>query len=516
MNQTRITNTIGGAFLSLLMLGTTSCKEDASKKEVKKPNIIIIMADDLGFGDVSCNGATEIKTPNIDKIATGGIRFTNGYCASSTCTPARYSMLTGAYPWKNKKAEVLAGNAPLLIDTTWNTLPRMLQSQGYKTTVIGKWHLGLGNGNVDWNKEVTPGPRAIGFDSEYIMAATNDRVPCVYINNGHVDNLDPNDPIQVSYKKNFEGEPTGKNNPEMLRMKTTQGHNQSIINGISRIGFMKGGKSAIWKDEDMADLFLEKAKQYVTDHKDKPFFLYYALHEPHVPRLPNSRFVGKSGMGSRGDAILEADWCVGEFMKHLHKLGLDENTIVIFTSDNGPVTDDGYADQADELLGNHKPLGPLRGGKYSLYDGGTRIPFFVKWTNHIKPGESNAVVTQLDFLASFASLLNVKGIDLKDSEDHMDAILGKDLKGRQELVFEALGHKTGLRQGDYIYIPPYKGGHYISWGVMNETGNSKEEQLYNITDDIAQQKNLAETNPAVLKKMKERYQELTKGYKWGH
>ncbi|MDC1106052.1 arylsulfatase [Prolixibacteraceae bacterium] len=516
MAKTHFAKHIGGACLSLMILASTSCKvkKEETKSPIQKPNILVIFADDLGYGDVSCNKTNGFKTPQIDQLANEGIRFTSGYATSATCTPARYSMLTGAYPWKNKRAQILAGDAPLLIDTTWTTLPKMLQQQGYHTSVIGKWHLGLGDGSVNWNKEVTPGPRAVGFNDEYIMAATNDRVPCVYINNGLVDHLDPNDPIEVNYKKNFPGQPTGKANPELLKMKTTQGHNQSIVNGISRIGYMKGGKSALWKDEDMADLFLNKAKQYITNHKDEPFFLYYALHEPHVPRIPHPRFVGKSGMGPRGDAILEADWCVGEIMNHLKSLGLDENTIVIFSSDNGPVTDDGYADQADELLGDHTPLGPLRGGKYSLLDGGTRVPFFIRWTNHIKPGTSDALVTQMDFLASFAHMLDVKDINLRDSKNVLDAFLGKDNVGRKEFVFEAIDHKTGLRQGDYILIPPYNGGKYIDWGVMNETGNSKEYQLYNIKEDIGQAKNIAPEKPELLKKMTARYEELTKGYKW--
>lgn len=158
----------------------------------------------------------------------------------------------------------------------------------------------------------------------------------------------------MSYKENFPGEPTGKDNPELLRMHPSVGHAGAIVNGVPRIGFQKGGKAAQWKDEDMAELFLEKAKGFVRDHKDKPFFLYYGLHQPHVPRVPNQKFVGKSGMGPRGDVILEADWCVTEFLKELDKQGLTENTLIIFTSDNGPVLDDGYQDQAVELVGDHK------------------------------------------------------------------------------------------------------------------------------------------------------------------
>ena len=255
----------------------------------------------------------------------------------------------------------------------------MLKEKGYYTGVVGKWHLGLGDGNVDWNKTISPGPNQVGFDYSYIMAATQDRVPTVYIENGDVVGLEKDDPIRVDYQKNFEGEPTGKDNPELLKMKWHHGHNNSIVNGIPRIGFMKGGEKAKWVDEKMADTFLEKAKQYVQQHKDGPFFLYYALQQPHVPRTPSERFVGLSGMGPRGDAILEADWCIGEFIKTLQDEGILDNTLIIFSSDNGPVLNDGYYDDAVEKLGNHTPWGPLRGGKYSLFEAGTRVPFVVYW-----------------------------------------------------------------------------------------------------------------------------------------
>ena len=267
----------------------------------------------------------------------------------------------------------------------------MMQEAGYVTAAIGKWHLGMGDGNVDWNKTVKPGAKEIGFDYSNLIAATNDRVPTVYIENGRVVGLDPADPLDVGYNKNFDGEPTALTNPEILKMHWSHGHNQSINNGIPRIGFQKGGKSAMWVDEDMADYFTGIAKDFMTNHKDKPFFMYFGLHQPHVPRVPHGRFVGTSGMGPRGDAILEADWSVGELMAHLDKLGLLENTLVFFSSDNGPVLDDGYKDQAVELLGQHKPAGPLRGGKYSLYEAGTRVPFFVYWKGQIKPAVSDAM-----------------------------------------------------------------------------------------------------------------------------
>ncbi len=299
-----------------------SCTSPSDKSiDSFKPNIVLIYFDDLGYGDVSAYGATEIETPNIDMLAEGGIRFTDAYSSSATCTPSRYALLTGQYPWRNKNARILSGTAPLLIDTTQLTLPKLLKKSGYHTGIVGKWHLGLGDGNVDWNKHISPGPNEVGFDYSFIMAATQDRVPTVYIENGNVCRLDPDDPIQVSYESNFPGEPTGLDNPEMLKMMWNHGHNNSIVNGIPRIGFMKGGEAARWVDENMADTFLVKAQNYINKHKNEPFFLYYALQQPHVPRTPHERFIGKSGMGPRGDVIIEADWCIGELIKTLEQPG---------------------------------------------------------------------------------------------------------------------------------------------------------------------------------------------------
>ena len=352
---------------SLLLLPVAALA-GCTSQQPEKPNIIVILADDLGFGDVSAYGSTTISTPNIDRLAHEGVCFNNGYATSATSTPSRYAMFTGMYPWKNSDAKILPGDAPLIISPEQYTLPKMMQENGYVTGAIGKWHLGMGRGEVDWNKLITPGANQIGFDYSCLIAATNDRVPTVYVENGMVVGLDPDDPIYVSYKKNFKGEPTALTNPEMLKMEWAHGHNQSIVNGIPRIGYMKGGEKARWVDEEMADYFTDKVRTFIDENKDNPFFLYFGLHQPHVPRTPNERFVGKTTMGPRGDAIIEADWCVGEVIKELEKTVILENTLIIFTSDNGPVLNDGYKDGAPELVGNHDPKGGLRGGKYSLYD----------------------------------------------------------------------------------------------------------------------------------------------------
>lgn len=470
------------------------CKSsNFNKVENPKPNIVVIYADDLGYGDLSSYGATELITPNIDRIANEGIRFTNGYATSPTCTPSRFSMLSGIYPFRSQRAKILPGNAPLLFDIGKQTLPSMLKDAGYFTGVVGKWHLGLGDENMNWNEDIKPGPLEIGFDYSYIMASTNDRVPSVYVKNHKIDGLDPKDPISVSYRSNFEGEPTGKENPELLKVHPSHGHNRSIHNGISRIGYMKGGKSALFIDEDMSDDFLRESKNFINNHKDTPFFLFYSLHQPHVPRIPHPRFVGKSGLGPRGDVILEADWAVGEFLNELEKLGIAENTIVIFSSDNGPVLDDGYHDESETKIGKHTPRGGLRGGKYSLFDAGTHVPFMVRWPAKIKPSVSDALVCQIDLTASLASLVGQQNTT-PDSENILDALTGISKEGRQNLLL-GQNNITSFIKGNYVLIPPHKGPKRVNKWVKNETGRDRNMQLYNLKEDRSQQNNLADKNP---------------------
>lgn len=469
------------------------------------PNIIIIYADDLGYGDVGVYGATALQTPNMDVLGKGGLVFTNGYASSATCSPSRYALLTGRYPWRNERAKILPGTAPLLLDTMELTIPKVLSSKGYHTGIVGKWHLGLGNGEVNWNEQIAPGPNEVGFDYSYIMAATQDRVPTVYIEDGKVRNLDSNDPIEVSYEENFPGEPTALTHPEMLKMMWDHGHNNSIVNGIPRIGFMKGGDSAKWVDENMADTFLVRAQQYIKDHKDEPFFLLYTLQQPHVPRTPHERFVGTSGLGPRGDVIVEADWCIGELLQTLEEEGLMENTLVILSSDNGPVLNDGYVDDAVEKNGDHTPAGPLRGGKYSLFEAGTRVPFITYWKGQIEPGVSDAMVSQIDLLSSLAQLV---GSDLRgpDSQELLEVLLGRSVEGREELVLEATT-RTAFRKGDWVLIPPYNGP-AVSQHVNIELGNSGEYALYNLEEDLGQQNNLADSELDQLQQMIDAYEAI--------
>ena len=484
-----------------------SCAGGDKGDDAKRPNVIVILCDDLGYGDVSAYGSKTISTPNVDSLAHGGVCFNNAYATSATSTPSRYALMTGMYPWKNERAKILNGDAPLLIDPDGYTLPKMMKNAGYVTGAIGKWHLGMGNGDVNWNETIIPGAKEVGFDYSCVIAATVDRVPTVYIENGNVVGREANEPIYVDYNNKFDDEPNALDNPELVRMQWSCGHNQAVINGIPRIGYMKGGKNARWIDEDMADYFVGKVKTFLNDNKDKPFFLYYGLHQPHVPRTPHQRFVGATTMGPRGDVIAELDWCVGELMAELRKLDLLDNTIIVFTSDNGPVLDDGYVDYAVERLGDHQVTGGLRGGKYSLYDGGTHIPFFVYWKNHIEPVSSHALVCQMDLLNSLAALVGQPVRQDLDSKEMLDVFLGKSENGRDELVLEAAG-RLCFRKGNWALIPPYNGPEFRE----TELGNLKDFGLFDLSADRGQTTNVADQNPEKLEEMKLSMHEAVQNY----
>ncbi|WP_038195116.1 sulfatase family protein [Vibrio nigripulchritudo] len=472
--------------------------EENQKKKQSHPNVIIMYADDLGFGDVGCYGANEIPTPNLDKLAEDGLKFHQGYATAATCTPSRYSLLTGSYPWRNPDAAVLPGDAPQIIGKLDDTMPRMFQKAGYQTGIVGKWHLGLGNGDLNFNDTIDGTPNDVGFDESYIMAATNDRVPCVYIDNREVENLDPSDPIEVTYEwdQAFDDVPTGRHNPELLDVMYDHGHDGTIINGVSRIGHMRGGASAVWNDETMGEVFANRAIDFIEKNQNEPFFLFYALHQPHVPRIPNPKFRGSTPHGVRGDVIVEMDWCIGQVLDKLDALNLQDDTIVIFSSDNGPVLNDGYKDEAVVLNGDHKMAGPLRGGKYSLFEGGTRVPFIVRWPEGIERGDSNALINQVDLYATFAAMTGqpLKEQEAPDSQNLFEALTGQDPVGRDDMVLEGMQYKKVYRDQQYAYIPPHDDD-FICQYTGNEKGNTPEPQLFDLNDDVGQVKNLATEMP---------------------
>ena len=503
--------------LTLPLLAAPCCLANANAAQEgkpTKPNVVFIYADDIGIGDFSCYGATALNTPNVDRAANNGVRFTNAHSAAATSTPSRYAMLTGEYAWRKAGTGIADGDAAMIIRPDRYTMADMFKNAGFTTGVIGKWHLGLGDqqGKQDWNQHLSPNTQDIGFDYSYIMAATGDRVPCVFVENGLVENLDPNDPIQVSYRQNFPGEPTGKNNPELLSVQPSHGHDNSIVNGISRIGFMKGGKSALWQDNKIAKTLTAKAVSFIEEHKDEPFFLYFATQDAHVPRVPSEDFAGKSGLGPRGDCILEFDWSVGQVMETLERLGLSENTLIVISSDNGPVVDDGYHDGSVELLGDHTPWSVYRGGKYSHYEAGTRVPCIWYWPTQTKSTVSDALLCQIDWFASFAEML---GQDIPqgaapDSEALFATWMGKKKAGRDWLVLQNLQNNLSITDGNWKYIPAANGPAFNKH-VNIEIGNSKEPQIYNLKKDAGEKNDLSAKEEKRMKKMSDQLDKIIDG-----
>ncbi len=469
-----------------------------------QPNIVIIYADDIGYGDFGCYGAATIPTPRIDELAANGLRFTSGYATSATCTPSRFSILTGSYSWRKPGRGIAPPNGAALIKPGVPTIASVLRDAGYRTAMIGKWHLGLGvPPKPDWSGEINPGPLEVGFDECFIMPTTNDRVPCVYVRDHRIVGLDPADPVDV-FDTNPDGQPTGITQRDKLRIDWSHEHNDSVVNGIGRIGFMMGGSDCRWTDEEMADRFVGEARRFLGEQHERPFFLFYAAHEAHVPRAPNPRFVGSTPHGPRGDTIVEFDWCVGQIVDQLKADGQLDNTLILISSDNGPVLDDGYQDQAAELLGEHLPAGPYRGGKYSRFEGGTRLPWIVHWPTRIKPSVSDAMISQVDLLASLAAIAGAAIPDgaASDSLDLSATLIGESTQGRDFVVeHSGMAEALAIRKGDWKYIEPAPGPGELT-AKAAETANRRQDQLYDLTTDSGEKTNVAKSHPAKVAELK--------------
>ena len=459
-----------------------------SEKE-EQPNVLIIYTDDIGYGDIGVNGAELIPTPQIDKLAEEGLRFTDGHCAASTCSPSRYALLTGEMGFR-KNIPIQGINAPATIQPSQFTLGKLFQHAGYTTGIVGKWHLGLGNGEIDWNEEIKPGPMEAGFDYSFIIPYSNDRAPFVYVENQKVYNYDPEDPITVTKKRIPDSIPGTKYpdamlNPDAITVyKGDRGHSCSVINGVGRIGYMKGGRNALWNDNEIAFELVEKAEEFIQQNRQHPFFLLLATNDIHAPRLPNPRFRGTTPLGYRGDNIVQLDWCVGEIMGMLKEMQIDKNTLVIFTSDNGPVyIDGGYQDGSGS--GDHKASGIYRGGKYEIYEGGTRVPFIIRWPDVIKPGVSDALVSQVDLLASFAGFLKIEIPDnsARDSRDYWKTFTGKDDLGADIILEQANTKEKGIaiRKGNMKFI----------------SFQNNRFEMYDLQNDPSEKSNIIQDQPVL-------------------
>lgn len=468
----------------------------------QKPRaVVVFIADDLGYNDTSSYGCSKVPCPHLDKLAEEGLKFTDAHSTASVCTPSRFSLLTGKYAWRQKGTGILPGDAKLILPTKDErmTLGTMMQQAGYRTAAIGKWHLGLGRGNapINWNEPISPGPREVGFDYSFILAATADRVPCVYLRDGKVVGLDPNDPIEVTYTPGFRfsEEKTAKTHPELLKpwgRPADAQHSCTIVDGISRIGHMHGGTAALWKDQDMADEITREAVRFIEESAGKPIFLYFATNDIHVPRDPHKRFVGKSGLGIRGDVTVQMDDSLGRVRAALDKAGYGDDCLFIFTSDNGPVISDGYLDNADKDCDGHNPAAPYSGGKYTLQEGGTRMPFIVSWPGKVRQGESSALISQVDLPRSLAALVGVKvpANAMPDSQNQLPALLGQDPNGRKDLVEQAYSNELALRSGPWKFIP----------GIS--------PRLYDLSRDIRETKNVASEHPEIVQRLHRRLQDI--------
>ena len=457
------------------------------------PNIVFILGDDIGYGDFGCCGATKIKTPHIDRLAQEGVRFTDAYSPSAMCTPTRFAYMTGRYAWRQPAgASVLSGVAPLCVAPGSATVASILKQAGYATGVVGKWHLGLGEGETDYNRPIKPGPLEVGYDYAFILPATGDRVPCVYVENHNIVGYDPADPIRLDYTAR-RGEP------------------ESLVLGIPRIGGMKGGTAALWSDTDMADTFASKAVEFIEQHQAAPFFLYLATHDAHVPRVPHARFRGSSQAGVRGDVIQEFDATVGRVLEALDRLKLSENTLVIVTSDNGGVLDSNGPDTVHagtkETNNGHLQNGVLRGTKGNLFEGGHRVPFIARWPRQIKAATvSDQLICHVDMMATFAAATNQPLADDAgpDSFNVLPALVGTAEKPlRDHLINHTAGcpGRLAVRQGAWKYGPPsYPGGQQRT----NKDGKKAIQipaQLYNLADDIGETKNLVAQYPEKVKEL---------------
>ncbi len=473
----------------------------------ERPNLIVILADDLGWGDLSCYGATALATPHIDSLAAQGMRFTNGYCSASTCTPTRYSLLTGTYAFRVPGTGIAPPNSPALIQPETPTLASLLKQAGYRTAVIGKWHLGLGarGEGPDWNGELKPGPLEIGFDHCFLLPTTNDRVPQVFVEKHRVRELDPADPLWVGAEKPSDDHPTGLTHRDQLKLDWSHGHNATIHNGISRIGFYTGGHAARFRDEDLADHWVQESVRWIEQQREEPFFLLFSSHDIHVPRVPHERFAGSSDLGPRGDCILQLDWCVGQLLETLRRLDLDQQTLIVFCSDNGPVLDDGYVDEAIEKLGDHRPAGPFRGGKYNVFEGGTRTPLITWWPGRIPPGVSDEVVCTIDLAASFARLTEqtLPADGFLDSLDLLPALLGQPAaQGRTSLLVQDNGQSgnLGYRQGKWKLVR-HKTRRANNVNLRLVQTPMPEHQLFDLEQDPGEVNDLSQQFPEITQRL---------------
>lgn len=504
---------VGLGFLAALASGARAVMTTAAP--ASKPNIVILLADDLGFADPGFNGATKIKTPNLDRLAREGMNLTNAHSPASVCAPSRYNLLTGRYAWRldtpeHRRAQMdqwkgdrlmpkdgryighvaVESNQPLMIEEDRPTIASVMRSAGYATACVGKWHLGLGRVDMpgwdvalgpDWNGILKPGPLEVGFDYYFGLPIVNGSQPKVFVENHRVLGLDPADPIKLVF----------------------------AYSAMGRLQYdVTGGKAAMFDPSEIDGRNVQKAVAWlekVTTQK-KPFFLYVPFTNPHGPHAPGPQFKGSTELGPYGDAVQELDWRVGEILAALDRLGVAGNTLVIFASDNGSGMGAYRSglDHAPNLKG-HIPNGPLRGQKTEVYEGGTRVPFVARWPGHVKPGStSSQLVALTDALATFAAIVGqpVPAGAGEDSFNFLPVLAGGKSERTSLVTDSMLGH-FAYREGDWKLIAGVGGGgyypNYEAAYVVKPSG--LPGQLYNLAEDLGETRNLYVEHPEIVARM---------------
>jgi arylsulfatase A len=486
--------------LNLLITGSLiiiasgcSTPVDKEKKQPDNPNIIYILADDMGYGDISCyNENSKIKTPYIDKLASQGIRFTDAHASSAVCTPTRYGILTGRYNWRTElKRGVLSGYSKALIKSERMTVGDLLQENNYHTAFIGKWHLGwdwhvtapdnwqsgpLGSASepeVDFNKPIQNGPRDRGFTYSYGFSGSLDMAPYVYVENGLATAIPVDTTVCVDDK-----------------------------------GFWRKGLTAPdFSHVDVLPHITDKSVQYINERarKNQPFFLYFALPAPHTPILPTTEFLGKSNTNFYGDFVLQVDDVVGRIMAAIEKNNISDNTIMIFTTDNGCSPRANFAELKEV---GHDPSYIFRGYKADIYEGGHRVPFILSWPDKVEGGRhSGEIICTTDLMATMADLLNYNLPDnaAEDSYSFLPVLKGNDYKSpiREATVHHSFAGRFAIRQGDWkLILWPGSGG----WAYPRDneiSENMPRFQLYNLKNDPSEENNLFSINPSKVNELKE-------------
>jgi len=495
---------------SIASINSFAIEPAATESVSSRPNIVVIMADDMGYGDVQrLNPVSTVATPSLNKLAGEGVTFTDAHSPSGVCTPTRYGLICGRYCWRTRlKNGVLGGYSKPLVDLEQQTIASVLGASGYKTACIGKWHLGLGwqwqedlpaninyfgiagnPGSVDFSKPITDAPTDHGFDYSYIIPASLDMSPYVYIENNRVTSI-----------------------PD------------KVIEGDSFPAFYRKGEiAADFKIIECLDHLTDKAVEFVTKNAkgQQPFFLYLPLPAPHKPVMPTTAFQGKSKLGFYADFVMQVDNAVGQVLESLDRNGVRENTVVIFTSDNGSFMyrfEDGKPDHLDEPKQqgyrpeNHQPNGNLRGTKADIWEGGHRVPFFVRWPDKVKtPHQISQTITHTDILATLAEIANAKfdAIASPDSYSFLPQVLQSDAASlRPPVIHHSAGGMFAIRKGKWKLVLGNGSG-----GRQKPKGKkfAKPYHLFDISADLGENVNLIEQYPEVAEELERQFEQIADG-----